>query len=278
MQAIHPFRNTGWSHYDKMSAILPTTVVKGMHVYRPTAAVDSTNPGGCMPSTAPSTSAGSRIVAGDTAEEDGDCGDTMVGEMMTDAGAIGSSTLAGNTNMDVDKNNPFLPLLSIKRTHSIMSLESSNVGGSLPSDSGSTPATSFTRVKKKQMSAGCSDVGGSDAGGSNTRRSDARGLGKLKAEKVSQAAAVMGMQGSINRLTDAFEKSLSRADDPVAERQGQAIDLVQEREDELSIGNIVRMVSLFTDRPETATTYLKLSSLPVRAEWLRQTLEKLDPL
>lgn len=134
------------------------------------------------------------------------------------------------------------------------------------------------------LNTGALNTGALNTGHSNTKRrslnvgrSDAGGASKSKGEKVSQAAAVMGMQGSINRLTDAFEKSLSQADNPAADRQALAVDLVQKRQDELSITNIARMISLFTDRPEMATTYLRLVP-SIRVEWLRQELEKLDAL
>ena len=230
MQAMCPFRNTGWPYYNKISAIMPTTIMKGTHVYRPTtmATISPTNPDtpSTMSSVPPS---GSEIIAHNHAARGGStCGETLVGERTTDGGAISSSTLAGSTGIDVDSYSPLSSVNLGKCTHSIMSLGSSDIDNP---QAHSTPATSFGHIKKKQMSlnAGCSDIKGSNFGGSKAAsgKSNAGGAGKSRSEKVSQAAAVMGMQGLINRLTDVFEKSLSQADDSIADRQALAVDLVQ---------------------------------------------------
>jgi len=133
---------------------MPTTVVKGTHVYQPTATIAPTNldtpgDGGCvvtMSSVPPSIPIGSEIIAGNTAGDSGTSREMMVDERMTDAGAIGSSTLTSSTTMDIDKNDPSSPLLSLnlgKHMHCIMSLDSSDMDGSWASNLDSTPATSL---------------------------------------------------------------------------------------------------------------------------------------
>lgn len=253
MQPMCPFRNTGWVHYRQVSAIIPSAAAtRGAHVFRPTTAPpaiiypDSSN----IPQVAGSGSATSDI-SGMTGGES-TCRDAMVDGI--ERGATGSSTPAGPSSL--------LPPIQGKQSRAIMSLGSSDPGGYRASDS---PPTTLSNHVMKSAS---EDSKFEDP---YFRRSKNLSSTKL-ATKISPAAAVIGMQGSINRLTDAFEKSLSGHSS--SENRALAIRLVQEREDELSTSNITKMITLFTLQPKQADAYLWL--LPQnQAEWLAQMLEKM---
>jgi hypothetical protein len=82
------------------------------------------------------------------------------------------------------------------------------------------------------------------------------------------------MQGSINRLTDIFEKSmLGPAEDPAAASRVRAIELVQAQEDGLSTEEKVAMVMKFMKDTVMAETYMSLTDPEVRRYWVLGMLE-----
>ena len=90
--------------------------------------------------------------------------------------------------------------------------------------------------------------------------------------KISPATAVVGMQGSINRLTDIFEKSMAQGDDPGVERRSRALQLVQQTEDGLSVGDKVALIALFMKDNVAVETYLSLNDADVRRAWITTML------
>jgi hypothetical protein len=90
--------------------------------------------------------------------------------------------------------------------------------------------------------------------------------------KISPATAVVGMQGSINRLTDIFEKSMAQGDDPGVECRSRALQLVQQIEDGLSVGDKVALIALFMKDNVAVETYLSLDDADVCQAWITTML------
>lgn len=151
----------------------------------------------------------------------GTCGITM-----TDDDAVGSSTLVDGASIDVDKVASVNPG---KHTHTMMSSDS---GVSLP-DTSSVLTTMQSRGSITGRSNAGSDIGGSNVRDSNAGGSRAGGskLGGLKGEhlkgghlqvsrsmkrepRMISTAAVVGMQGSLNHLTDVIERTFASTEEP----------------------------------------------------------------
>ena len=92
-------------------------------------------------------------------------------------------------------------------------------------------------------------------------------LGKVAAQ-ASQAAAVMGMQGSINHLTNVFEESMHPSGDHTAMRRKDALRLLQEQDDNLLPIQKAHMATLFQKDISATDTYVSLVDPPVREAWI----------
>jgi hypothetical protein len=80
------------------------------------------------------------------------------------------------------------------------------------------------------------------------------------------------MQGSINRLTDVFEKSMAQVDDPCVEHRSRALQHVQQTEDGLSVDDKVALIALFMKDNIAVETYLSLGDAEVRQAWIASML------
>lgn len=80
------------------------------------------------------------------------------------------------------------------------------------------------------------------------------------------------MQGSINRLTDVFEKSMTQGDEPSVERRARALQLMQQIQDGLSVDDKVALIALFMKDDVAVETYLSLNDPEVRRAWITSML------
>jgi hypothetical protein len=85
------------------------------------------------------------------------------------------------------------------------------------------------------------------------------------------------MQSLINRLTDIFERSMTQplpsSVDPSLACKMEAIQHLQASADDgLSVAQKASMVSLFMKDVVAANTYLVLTDVDVRREWMMQLL------
>lgn len=90
--------------------------------------------------------------------------------------------------------------------------------------------------------------------------------------KITPATAVVSMQGSINHLTNIFEKSMAQGDDPVVERRSRALQHVQQMEDGLSVNDKDALIGLFMKDNVAVETYLSLSDAEVHQAWIASML------
>ena len=262
---MRPFRNHGWAHYEKVQAIIPGSRARGTHAYRATIAPQPTitnepDQGGAGPAltTLPCAGGGRNIT--DTSGMDNaaiEGGDTSGSTITVSTGN------AATTSMDLDLTSMSHPpsINSSKRSHSAMSVESEL----LPGASDSTPATPLDPVSNKmQKGSGSRASRGSKHSGPKVT-STAR-----LANKITPATAVMGMQGSINRLTDIFEKSMVPGEDPSIMRREKAMQFLQEVDDGLSVSDKVAMISIFMKQAVAVDTYLSLTDAELRQAWIRE--------
>jgi hypothetical protein len=286
---MRPFRNVGWPHFDKVQAIVPAGAgARGRHVFRPTIAQpyppeldDSTGVVDCTGATAkPSGTIG--------AEEAAIVGSLGIVTAITEtAVASGSTTISdSDTNYDLRdtvisrflKDQPLSPPTSIpttstsKRTHSNMSGDSND-----PHDFQSASVSEVTLhnlnpipVNKKQQTSNIGS-GVSHASGASDVAGSRKKSAKM-ANQATQAAALMGMQGSINHLTDVFAESMRPPETETALRRKHALKLLQEQNDQLTPIQKARMASCFQKDISAADTYVSLVDPLVREKWINLML------
>jgi hypothetical protein len=161
-----------------------------------------------------------------------------------------ASSFLSTTAMDVDA--------IAKHPHSPVISESDRVSSlAVPTASSASEITSITiplltsEQPAKKRSRG-------------SRQSAVSGSAKdivFSAGKATPASAVIWMQGSINRLTDIFEKSMMShiAEDPATASRNHAMTLVQEYDDDLTVDEKIALVSYFAKDLVAANTYISLT-------------------
>jgi hypothetical protein len=254
---MKPFRNKGWNHYNLMQEILFSTAARGSHAYRPALA----------PATTPDESDDGKL---STIEVTPNTTQAFSSTSMAAANEIIASglevTIANDTGvptespilMDIDRHPA--PTTSGKRTHSIMSFSDSQQ--SLPETNMTSSGINSDPVQKKRsLASQCS------------RDSQKNTRSKPPTGKVTQAAAMVGMQSQISRLTDVFERSMTTPEDGIAAKCSLAISHLQQVDDGLSTGEKVKLIHKFQKDPSLAQTYLDLVDDVLRQAWLRSELD-----
>jgi hypothetical protein len=66
---------------------------------------------------------------------------------------------------------------------------------------------------------------------------------------VLQTVALNNMQGTINRLTDAFEKSIVPPKEVAVGQRGDALQQLQEQDDSFTREEKIALVHIFEERP-----------------------------
>ncbi|KAF8804645.1 hypothetical protein BYT27DRAFT_7259124 [Phlegmacium glaucopus] len=81
----------------------------------------------------------------------------------------------------------------------------------------------------------------------------------LRVNKMTNAVAMHGIQGTINCLTDVFKKSITSPLDPRAAQQSEAVQPLQAHaQDGLTVAERTKMVKLFAADHVTAEIYVDL--------------------
>lgn len=104
-----------------------------------------------------------------------------------------------------------------------------------------------------------------------------RSTGKISARKaveVSNTAILHGMHGTMNRVSDVFEKSVAQPLDPQSAIRNEAFHFLQTREDNLSLDQKTKMVQRFMKDYIAAETYVALVNEDLRKNWLAIMLEE----
>jgi hypothetical protein len=108
-----------------------------------------------------------------------------------------------------------------------------------------------------------------------TASSDTRSDKKVKSEqktsrldRVSQVVALNNMQGTINRLTDVFKKSMVPPQEAAVGRRGDALQQLQERDDGFTREEKITLIHIFKKRPDYIDTHLALIKDDIRQGWM----------
>ena len=84
------------------------------------------------------------------------------------------------------------------------------------------------------------------------------------------------MQGTMNRVTDIFEKSVMQPLDPQSAVRSDALHFLQTPEDNLSLDDRTKVVQLFMKDNIAAETYVALVNDDLRRSWLGIMLADLE--
>jgi hypothetical protein len=240
---VRPFRNSGWIHYEKLQAIMPTRA-RGTHAFRPSV------------TTTPRPPSSDDI---GVAEEAGlGEGDSVIDPPLTPTtSGLSASKGEGSTTITEDHMvvdsvvNPPLPL----------SLNASKRKFLSASDLDDISSISSSDPSKKKRS----------ENSKNSKHKTPIASQRLAAQ-ISQAVAVNNMQGTINCLADVFEKSMATPEEGSVIHRDQAMQLVQEVEDELSAGEKAGLITHFMNNTIAADTYLSLKDPAIRKAWISSML------
>ncbi|KAF8220351.1 hypothetical protein L208DRAFT_1382695 [Tricholoma matsutake] len=193
-------------------------------------------------------------------------GASGVDDTEIEGGIVSGSTIttltvdAATNSMDLDLTITSHPKSS-NHSYSAMSVESKL----LPQASDSTPAMPPGPVSNNmQKSSGLRGSKGPSPEVTSTTR---------LANKITPATAIIGMQGSINQLTDIFEKSMAPGEDPAVAHREKAMQFLQEVDDGLSVGDKVAMISIFMKQAAAVNTYLSLTDTEVQQAWIHKMLD-----
>jgi hypothetical protein len=102
---------------------------------------------------------------------------------------------------------------------------------------------------------------------SSDKKSDKKVKSEQKAvwlDMVSQAVALNNMQGTINRLTNAFEKSMVPHQKAAVGQRGDALEQLQERDDSFTREERIALICILEERPNHIDTYLTLTKEDIR--------------
>jgi hypothetical protein len=236
-----------------MQDILPNTRARGTRAFRPSLAgppssslVDEDESGGGS-----ATNVGPPSSSLVNEDESGGGSATNVGS------AVASSAVASDADIVMHPSGPpdTPPRSSIsagKRKHSEFSQDQIL----LPPPTSSKSSTSFSGKKRSADSRSTSAQGTTSSARSPF--------------KVTTAVVMNGMQSSINRLTDAVEKSIATPEGPSTHRD--AVEHLQDMEDYLTTAEKLELISQFEESEVVASTYLSLRDEVLRRAWVRKRL------
>jgi len=218
---------------------------KGRHVFAPTLA------------TAPSTQFD---------EEEAELGSTGKG---TSSGGGGSSTMVSHgANMDVDMGEELLIPFSKRKLASLDDDTDSYLSGS-PGPPNTASSTSMQPMKKKTPS-----TSGSRSISKRSSKSGTKTASKLSTQ-ASTAVAIHDMQGTLNHITNIFEKSTQ---DPSSAKLDEAIQRLQTTDDGLDMDEKTTMINQFLAKPSVANAYMAITDDALRVNWVRAMLAQIGPL
>ena len=291
--------NSGWAHLEIMQTIMFSTATRSSHVFRlgqalATPLTNDDDTQSASPSLITSTTASvstaitttmgqyaynehmagpSSAIAGPSTTAAQCAAATIIQSATQPMTATTQSTaVSTTTSMDVDNNSVTLlssrPASSGKRPYSAISATDADVSPPSPSTPTESPISSGSR-KGHQKGSHISDPHplGSRSGASY------QGLQFLKTSKVTQAAAMVGMQSQIGRLTDVFERSMTTPQDSAASKLSLALQKLQDVDDGLTTADKTKLIRLFQKDNVSAQVYMDLVIDDLRWSWITEMLD-----
>ena len=141
------------------------------------------------------------------------------------------------------------------------------------SNATSVPSTSLASSEPASKKCNSSKGKGKQSAVKSSSSSAGYKVSAARMAKISNATILHGMQGTMNCVTDIFEKSVSQPTDPHSAAQDEALDLLQTHKDGLSLDNQRKVVNLFMKDVVIAQTYIRLVNEDLRQSWLTEILE-----
>ena len=276
---MRPFRNEGWVYLSQMESILPVSGAKGRNVFVASAATSSSqmiadqlNISDAEAEDLPdAVKAARNIGAGGGDGGVGGSGEINDGRVSVDR-KISCDKGVVDDSMDIDKG-PIETSLSSssKRKHSLdtggLSLTSSHIT--------SVPTTSAPSSEPANKKVNSSKGKGKQPAGKQTVKSSSSAGKKVsaaRAAQISNATVLHGMQGTMNRVSDIFEKSVSQTTDPHLAARDEALDFLQTREDGLTLDDKKKLILMFMKDVVIAQTYNRLINEDLRQSWIAEML------
>ena len=239
---MKPFRNSGWLYYDKFQTILPNASARGSHAF------------------SASTSTFIEPTLGDEGtNEPGDGSGNVAssGPINADEASLMASTAMPAPSA------PASTQRSNKRRASSHLHDDDLVAFDEVSHS-TTPGTSASGTGRKRSRPSASPFASS--------------VSETNSRKMSTGLFLHGMQGSINRLTDALSDALKpESQDPLfydKSESSAAIARLQRLDDGLSQADKADLTIIFSESPGTVNAYMQLHDAEVRIEYLRKILAR----
>lgn len=258
---MKPFRSKGWKYLSKFELIIPIAGAKGKRAFAASTAASSSQ----------------MTVATESSDEEGEKEELLYGGVTPAAIGKASEGSTADNMMEID---------SIDDGNATVRQNSSNSSGkrkldhllnddsdarsyqsssaTVPPSSSSVTASESEPPAKKKSSHSSSQ--------STSTTSVVKPSPKIT--KISNAVAMHGIQGTINRLTDIFERSVNAPLDPRAAGRSDALQLLQSRNDGLSVNERTKMVNLFAENHVMAEMYVGLVDDELRQSWLQGMLER----
>jgi hypothetical protein len=195
-------------------------------------------------------------------------GSTKIGDGKIDGGngEIDGSSASKVEAMMIDVDTAQIPTLSVssgshKRKYSVLLNDASGISLLSSEPTATSDVTTSEHAGKKRST------------GTGKER-QARKVSARKATQISNATILHGMQGTMNRVTDIFEKSVTQPLDPQSAVRSDALHFLQTREDNLSLDQRTKMVRIFMKDNIAAETYVALVNEDLRRNWLGCMLEE----
>jgi hypothetical protein len=280
--AMRPFRNKGWDYLSRMESIIPVSGAKGHHVFVASAATSSSqmladeldiSDGEEEDLPDAIKAAGDRKAGGDGKVDGGDgkvgSGDGKAGDGDYKIGNI-ESMIGGPMDIDQLQIGASASVSSSsKRKHSLLDIGASSLSSGHPTSvPTSSKASSEPASKKANSTKGKNKQLASKRSVKSFSSSVACEPSSARAAKVTNTTILHGMQGTMNRVTDIFERSITQPADPQSGARDEALDLLQTREDSLSLDDMKKLVNLFMKDIIIAQTYIRLVNEDLRQIWL----------
>jgi hypothetical protein len=277
-RGMRPFHNSGWPYFAKFESILPQSVAKGTHVYAPASAGPAPNDS-------------------DAGSEKGslEVGLPPGAASMSDGGTGAVVAVGGNMDIETDMSISESALsFASKRKRSLITIDDINSTciedtpskGAAPDDSMPLSGLLDKPLQKKttsQMSSSRLTSSANSPASSSAAVSDPQRK-ITSTSKVTPAVAISNMQGSINRLTDIFEKSMTAPILPQHEDKhakeaadrNRALEQLQTQwqNDGLTENDVTDIINIFMVDLVLVQTYLALMDDKIRRRWLQSVLEK----
>jgi hypothetical protein len=266
---LKPFRNKGWPYHNKFQIMYPTVGARGSSAYHASIAQSSRQSVGDSVTVPAATEA---VFQQSTANQENTTAITPITEPGTPGTPVDDTE---SDYMEITPPPASSTITTNKRKIDTIIRESitraSQDYGSQSQNSLVTVASDHSHPSKR------SQLSLPETLPRPSSDSRLQNHAPKKILKVTPATAVIGMQGSINRLTDVIQNQMvmpQSSEDRQELRKEQALRMLQELDDGLTLDEKTEMVVLFQDDAHATSTFVKLTDDTLRRSWLRKMLAR----